>query len=256
VSLLVKVSLELSIEKGREAIKRNDIAIVVDALRCSSTIITAIANDVREIIPVETTGEAFELRSNDSNTILVGERKGKKINGFDLDNSPLEFINNEFRRKRIVITTTNGTSAIKQVEKCPMVLIGAFMNSNEVTKKSLILAKKYKSGITILLAGRHYNFFLEDFLCAGLLSSNFMSVDANLNDHALASMLSWKRAECNIREIVKNSQHGRDLIEIGLERDVDFCLNIDAYPIVPYLERNSIKNFSREKFNFLNPHKL
>ena len=244
---MIEVNLELSIEKGREAVKRNDIAIVIDALRCSSTIITAITNDVREVIPVETLDEAFKLRSNDSNIILVGERKGQKIDGFDLDNSPLEFITNEFRGKRIVITTTNGTSAIKQVEKCPMVLIGAFMNSNEVSKKALILAKKYQTGITILLAGRNHNFFLEDFLCAGLLSSKFKYANANLSDHALASMLSWERAECNIREIVKNSQHGRDLIEIGLEKDVDFCLNIDAFSVVPYLERNSIKIFSKGK---------
>ncbi|MCW3975123.1 MAG: 2-phosphosulfolactate phosphatase [Candidatus Bathyarchaeota archaeon] len=244
---MIEVNLELSIEKGREAVKRNDIAIVIDALRCSSTIITALANDVREIIPVETLDEAFKMRSNDSNIILVGERKGQKIDGFDLDNSPLKFITNEFRGKRIVITTTNGTSAIKQVEKCPMVLIGAFMNSNEVTKKALILAQKYQSGITILLAGRNHNFFLEDFLCAGLLSSKFKYANANLNDHALASMLSWERAECNIREIVKNSQHGRNLIEIGLEKDVDFCLNIDAFSVVPYLERNSIKIFSEGK---------
>lgn len=244
---MIEVNLELSIEKGREAVKRNDIAIVIDALRCSSTIITAIANDVREIIPVETLDEAFKLRSNDSNIILVGERKGQKIDGFDLDNSPLEFITNEFRGKRIVITTTNGTSAIKQVEKCPMVLIGAFMNSNEVTKKALILAQKYQTGITILLAGRNHNFFLEDFLCAGLLSSKFKYANANLNDHALASMLSWESAECNIMEIVKNSQHGRDLIEIGLEKDVDFCLNINAFSVVPYLERNSIKILSEGK---------
>ena len=244
---MIEANLELSIEKGREVVKRNDIAIVIDALRCSSTIITAIANDVREIIPVETLDEAFKLLSNNSNIILVGERKGQKIDGFDLDNSPLEFITNEFRGKRIVITTTNGTSAIKQVEKCPMVLIGAFMNSNEVTKKALILAQKYQTGITILLAGRNHNFFLEDFLCAGLLSSKFKYSSANLNDHALASMLSWERAECNINEIIKNSQHGKDLIEIGLEKDMDFCLNIDSYSVVPCLERNSIKIFSGGK---------
>ena len=121
------------------------------------------------------------------------------------------------------------------------------MNSKEVTKKALILAQKYQTGITILLAGRNHNFFLEDFLCAGLLSSKFKYANANLNDHALASMLSWERAKCNIKEIVKNSRHGRDLIEIGLEKDVDFCLNINAYSIVPYLERNSIKILSKGK---------
>ena len=244
---MVRISLELSIEKGREAINRNDVAIVIDALRCSSTIITAVANDVRDIIPVETIDEAFKLQANDPNIILVGERKGQKIDGFDLSNSPLEFITNEFKGKRIVITTTNGTGAIKKVEKCPMVLIGAFMNSNEVTHKALILAQKYQSGITILLASRNHNFFLEDFLCAGLLSSKFKHANTKLNDHALASMLSWKGAECNIKEIVKNSQHGRDLIEIGLEKDVDFCLNIDSYSIVPYLEGNSIKILSEGK---------
>lgn len=244
---MVEVSLELSIEKGQEAVKRNDIAIVVDALRCSSTIITALANGLKEIIPVETVDEAFKLRLDDPDLILVGERKGIKIDGFDLNNSPLEFISNEIRGRRAIITTTNGTRAINQVEKCQIVLIGVFINSSEVTKRALMLAKKYQSGITILLAGRNHNFFLEDFLCAGLLSSKFMYVNVNLNDHALASMLSWKRAEYNIREIVKNSQHGRDLIEIGLEKDVDFCLNIDCYSVVPCLERNSIKIFSGGK---------
>ena len=243
MQLLTQVNLELFIENGVEAVKRNDVAIVIDVLRCSSTMIAALANGIKEIKPVETLEEAFALRANEQDSILAGERMGLKPDGFDLGNSPLAFVSGNQRGKKVILTTTNGTRAIKQVYECKWALIGAFLNAGVVANVALNLAKKNQIGITMLLAGSTGNLYLEDFICAGLLSSKLMSTNAKLNDSAFSSMLSWKKAEENLKEIIKNSQHGKYLGDIGYEKDVDFCSNLDVYSIVPYLKRGKIKVF-------------
>ncbi len=238
---LAQVSLELFIENGAKAVERNDIAIVIDVFRCSSTIIAALANGIKEVIPVETLEEAFTLHAKKQDFILAGERAGLKPNRFDLGNSPLAFISGNYKGKKLILTTSNGTKAIKQVDKCSWVLIGAFLNAGVVASIALKLASKNKTGITILLASNTRSLYLEDFICGGLLSSKFKSSDAKLDDSALSAMLSWKKAEEKLREVIKNSQHGKYLMDIGYEKDVDFCSNLDVYPIIPYLKNGSIK---------------
>ena len=245
---LTKVNLGLFIEAGIEAVGRNDVVIVIDALRCSSTIIAALANGIIEITPVKSLEEAFELRKMQKDLILVGERAGLKPDGFDLGNSPTAFISNNYRGKKVILTTSNGTKAIEQVKECDWVLIGAFLNANEVANVALKLAKEHEVGITILLACSSRNLFLEDFICGGLLVSKLLSPGIKLDDSAYASMLSWYKAEKNLEEIIKNSQHGKYLMDIGFGKDIDFCLNIDHYSIIPYLNNGNIRKKEKEKF--------
>ena len=246
--LLIKVHLGLFIEKGAEAVKRNDIVIMIDVLRCSSTIITALFNGIIEIIPVESLEEAIELRKNQNDLILAGERNGLKPNGFDLGNSPNEFNSSRFEGKKVVITTSNGTKALEKVKNCKWVLVGAFLNAESVVNAAFKLAKEEKVGITILLASSSEDIYLEDFICSGLLSKKLLSMGANLDDSAHASMLAWNNAKENLNEIIKRSQHGEYLKRIGFENDIDFCLKIDLYPIVPWSSNGKIGLLLKERF--------
>lgn len=246
--LLVKVHLGLFIEKGTEAVKRNDLVIMIDVLRCSSTIITALYNGIIEITPVESLEEAIELRKNQSDLILAGERNGLKPNGFDLGNSPNEFISGSPEGKKAVITTSNGTKALEKVKNCKWVLVGTFLNSESVVNAAFKLAKEEKSGITILLASSSEDIYLEDFICGGLLSKKLLSMGANLDDSAYASMLAWNNAKENLNEIIKKSHHGEYLKGIGFENDIDFCLKIDLYPIVPWSNNGKIGLLPKERF--------
>jgi len=187
--------------------------------------------------------EALSLHKKKQDLILAGERAGLKPDGFDLGNSPLALISENYEGKKLILTTSNGTKAIKQVDKCSWVLIGAFLNASKIANKALNLAKENKSGITILLASSARDLYLEDFICAGLLSYKFNILNAKFDDTAIASMLSWEKAKENLKEVIKNSQHGKYLRDIGYAKDVDFCSNIDIYPIIPYLVNGNIKVF-------------
>ena len=110
------------------------------------------------------------------------------------------------------------------------------------------LAKDEKSGITILLASSSEDIYLEDFICGGLLSKKLLSMGVNLGDSAYASMLAWNNAKENLNEIIKKSYHGEYLKGIGFENDIDFCLKIDFYPIVPWSNNGKIGLLPKERF--------
>ena len=93
--------------------------VVIDTLRATSTIITALANGCEQVIPVEEVGQATRLRASvggDTMAVLGGERGGQKIPGFDLGNSPLEYGPEHIYGKTLILTTTNGTLAIGKAE--------------------------------------------------------------------------------------------------------------------------------------------
>jgi len=96
----VKVNLELTAKEMAEAAKRGNIMIIIDVLRCTSSMINALANGARRIIPVKTVREAYQLNSEHPEYLLAGERGGTKLKGFNFGNSPLEFTRRRFKAKR------------------------------------------------------------------------------------------------------------------------------------------------------------
>ena len=106
------------------------VAVVIDVLRASTTVVHALASGAQAVIPCETIDEAREqsTRRSSGTVLLGGERGGERIDGFDLGNSPLEFTPEAVAGKTIVFTTTNGTKALKQCASADRVLIGTFVN--------------------------------------------------------------------------------------------------------------------------------
>jgi 2-phosphosulfolactate phosphatase len=206
-----------------------DVAIIVDVLRASTTITVAIQN-FSTIIPVKSIGEAEEL-AEEHNAVLAGERKGAAIEGFDTGNSPIEI--SKFMGDILVITTSNGTRIMDGMKA--KVLVGSFVNAKAVAKKALYLAKTH---IEIVMAGVEGKFAIEDFLGAGEIISNLLNHE--LDEMALASYMA-SRDEDMVKEAVKNSRSAHMLGEIGLSDDVDFCLRRNIYDSVPVYENGSIK---------------
>ena len=88
--------------------------VVIDVVRSTTTIIEALANGARAIFPTESTEDAVRLAQSlgREDSILCGERKGEKVEGFDLGNSPAEFTREVVEDKKLVMSTTNGTRAL------------------------------------------------------------------------------------------------------------------------------------------------
>ena len=153
------VSLEFSAKDALKAVQRGDAVIVIDVLRCYSTIVTALAKGAEGVIPTKTVNEARGLHKKHSELILAGEKGGIKPRGFDLGNSPLEFSPQAIGGKRIIFTTTSGTKAIVLSQKTRWVLIGALLNAEAVAKAALKIAEKEKVGISLVLSGREGKHF-------------------------------------------------------------------------------------------------
>ncbi|TET19814.1 2-phosphosulfolactate phosphatase [Candidatus Bathyarchaeota archaeon] len=236
----VPVSLELNAKDAAKAVSRGDVLVVIDVLRCCSTIVTALANGAKEVIPTKTIKEAQALHKKHPEFLLAGERRGLKPKGFDLGNSPLEFSSNIVKEKHVVLTTTNGTKVICLSKNARWVLIGAFFNAKAVAKTAFEIAEKEKIGISFVLSGTHGRFSLEDSMCAGAIVENLPADKIECSDAVLAASLTFQQSCRQLTEIIQRGSHARYLKDIGHEEDVKFCCQLNAYPVVPVYKAESV----------------
>jgi len=236
----VNVKTEFLAKNAREAAEREDLIIVIDALRCCSTIVTALANGAKAIIPVKTLREAYKIRAMNSDYLLAGERGGVKPRGFDLGNSPLEYTRERVRGKTIVLTTTSGTTALALSKDSKHVFIGSFLNAKAVAEKAFEIASAEHMDISIVQSGTKGKFSLEDFICAGAIISRMPQKHVEMSDSALASLLAFKHAETDLCATVMKSSHSRKLIELGFKKDIEFSCRLDLFQITPIYREGKI----------------
>lgn len=215
--------------------------VVIDVLRASSTIITALNNGAKEITPVSGIESAVKLSGGmfGGHTLLCGERNAKKIDGFALGNSPLEFTKELVENKSIVLFTTNGTKALVKSKFSENLFVGSFLNLNFLTNHLL----KLNNDIEIVCAGSSNKFSLEDALCAGFICDKILQREKEtvLTDSAKAVVVLKKKYGQNIVETLKESEHGKFLIENGFENDIEYCAQNSIIDLIPYYNNGSIK---------------
>ncbi|WP_258360667.1 2-phosphosulfolactate phosphatase [Moorella sulfitireducens (nom. illeg.)] len=218
----------------------NKTIIVIDVLRATTTIAVALASGCLEVIPVLTPEEAIEMRERlgDERVLLGGERNALKIPGFDLGNSPMEYTPEVVGGKRLIMTTTNGTRAIRRAAGGRQVFLGALVNAPAVAGQ----AAAAEGDITIICAGTRDRFSLEDFLAAGFLVDRLAGQGQFiLRDGALAARDYYYLHRDNLLAAMKGSFHGRLLMDLGLEADVEFCSRVGAIDVVPVYGGGIIK---------------
>lgn len=235
-----RVDVEFAAKDAPKAVNRGDLIIAVDVLRSSSSIVNALANGAKAVIPTETLKEAYELHEQHPDYLLAGERKGRKPKGFDLGNSPLEFVRDVVGGKTVSMTTTSGTAALVRCRKAEHVLVGAFLNVEAVAGKTAEIAQRKGLNISFVLAGEKGLFSLEDFLCAGAIASKFPSSGLELSDKTLAAVFAFEHVKDALSEYVVKSRHARHLVELGFERDVVFSCGLDRFGIVPFYQRGKV----------------
>ena len=226
------------------------VVVVIDVLRASTSIATALANGARAVIPLDSTDEvvmrakAFER----SEVKLAGERQMRPIPGFDLGNSPREFTRENVEGKTVLLSTTNGTAAIIAIQGPRDVVIGSYVNFSAVLAM-LRTALRGGTDVAILCAGRDKQFSLEDAACAGRYVHHAMRrrTDIAVNDAAFASMLLDRRYSDNLMRLFSASAHGRALSEAGYGDDLADCAAIDAYPIIPIYQDRQITKLGPER---------
>jgi 2-phosphosulfolactate phosphatase len=218
------MKVSLSLDKSYS----EDVAILVDVLRASTTITVAMEN-FRTIIPVKSIEEAKKLAEK-HDAVLAGERNGAAIEWFDTGNSPLEI--SKFMGDVLVITTSNGTRILEGMKA--KVIIGSFINAKAVANMAMELAVNH---IEVIMAGVEGKFAIEDFLGAGEIIGNLKN--CNLDEMALASYMASRNNDM-VKKAIKNSRSALRLGELGLSNDVDFCIKRNIYESVPVYEKGRI----------------
>ncbi|SKA95361.1 2-phosphosulfolactate phosphatase [Caloramator quimbayensis] len=232
----MRINLIPSIEYIKEEEMEGKNVVVIDVLRATSVITTALYNGASEVVTAVEIDEA--LKYKDENTLLGGERRALKIDGFDFSNSPIEYSREAVFGKRIVLTTTNGTKAINKSMRAEKIFIGCMMNGKAAAKKII----EYDKDAFIVCAGTYGKFSLDDFICAGkIINDAVEEKDVQIDDFAAAALLSYRDNRDDVISYVKNAYHYKYLISIGLEDDIKYCFREDVFDVVPEYRNGSIR---------------
>jgi 2-phosphosulfolactate phosphatase len=222
---------------------------VIDVLRASTSIAVALANGARSVVPFETPDDAITRSKHldRSEVVLAGERRNKRIEGFDLGNSPLEFTAGAVSGRNIFMTTTNGTRALGGLQGARDIVLASYVNHSAVT--AMLRAASRDSDIVIVCAGEEGHFSLEDAACAGRYVRAITKQNATIdtNDAAVACALIDRKYGDNIEKIFKDSSHGKALAEAGFGDDLVACAAVDSHPVVPIYQDKQITRLGPER---------
>jgi 2-phosphosulfolactate phosphatase len=241
----MKIDLSFSAGQFDDLQLRDKNVVVLDVLRASSTITVALNNGAREVIPVASIESAVKISGSlfGEVTLRGGERNGKTIEGFNLGNSPLEYSETAVKGKSIIYCTTNGSVAMAKSRYARMLIVGSFLNLTTVVD----FIKEENKDFLFICAGRVNTvgfFSLEDAVCAGMMIQKLMkfeSLELNLSDSAKAAHALYKSFGRSILKMLKTSEHGKYLIEIGFADDLKICAAVDSVPVLPVQIENKIK---------------
>lgn len=221
---------------------------MIDVLRASSTICAAVHNGAKKVIPCETREKAVKIYGSLSKEtrFLGGERAGVKPDSFDAGNSPLEYDFEAVEGKSVILTTTNGTKIFQKAKSAEKRIISGFVNlsaSLNFIKSTVDGAESEIEKIVLMCAGSEGRLSYEDTVCAGALASALVRFypEARLTDTAFAAYELYDRHKGEYKSFLKNREHPKKLAELGFEADIDLCLTIDAFPVVPVIEGNEIQ---------------
>lgn len=203
--------------------------VVVDILRATSCIVTAIAHGVTSVTPIANLEECRAMKRK--GYCISGERDGKKVEGFDLGNSPFEYMNENLGGKHIAFTTTNGTQAIEKAKSAPDVIIGSFLNLTSTAN----YLRSQGNHVLILCSGWKGRINLEDTLYSGALIQMLGEACSPECDAPKMALYLYEQARHDINGFLKDASHVKRLNRLHIEEDITFCLERDRYKVVPVL---------------------
>ncbi len=208
------------------------IVVIIDVLRATSTIATALYNGANAVIPVETVQECIDMGKR-VNAIIAGERDGKIAEGLQYGNSPFEYSKNFIQGKTLILTTTNGTRMLHMALQmgAKQIITGSFPNLSAVSNyliaqnQSVILAcSAWKNRVN-----------LEDTLFAGAVIhkiKKYFTIHCDASNMAESLYLQGKKDAYMFMK-KRNATHYHRLTSYGLEKDICYCLTPDIANVLP-----------------------
>ena len=212
-----------------------DVSIMVDALRASTTMTMAL-NKFEKVIPCHGPDDAIDLEK-EIGGVLAGEKNGEKLEGFDIGNSPTGIENYETSEKTLILTTSNGTRILENMNS--KVLIGCLINAKAVANASFKIAEDH---IDVVMAGVRGEFSLEDFLTSGeILYWICQNLDSyEINDMAKAAIIA-SRDYNTLKSGFYNSRTGKHLAKLGYKKDISYSCRKNISENVGIYENQEVK---------------
>ena len=230
----MKVDVAFTADEVQYKDKQHRIGVVIDVLRATTSAVMALKNGCSSFIPITSIEEAREAskRFGKGKVLLGGAKRGVKVQGFDLGNSPDDYQEEIVKGKNIIFTSSNGTKAMHQLQSARKVLIASFLNISAVCNELLTL----NTDVLIACSGDFGVFSLGDAVCAGMIVdrlSGSLPEELEKSDTATVTQILYGVHKKDIRKMLLQSEWGRYLIGLGLGKDIDTCAQIDSAPIVP-----------------------
>lgn len=211
---------------------KHAIVVVVDVLRATSAICTAIHNGVEKMIPVADLAEA--LKYKEMGYLAAGERDAVKQSGFDFGNSPFSFMDESVKGRTIAISTTNGTQAVEAAKGSATIVIGSFLNLQALANWLIPQQRE----VIILCAGWKNRPNLEDTLFAGALAAELLK-DSSFYTHCdstISACYLYEQGKDDLYGFLENSSHRKRLSNLHLENDIQYCLTLNTMDTIPVLQ--------------------
>jgi 2-phosphosulfolactate phosphatase len=237
----MKLDCYLVPSEATESVLAGKSVVTIDVLRTCTTIAAALMNGAERIIPAATVEAATKLMSSldRESTLLCGETEGKKVQGFDLGNSPLEYTRDAVEKKTLIFASTNGTKLMARGLNAQQQLICSFVNVGKVVER----VRPDDPELIIVSSGMNGRFSLEDAVCAGMVVARLaesFSETWDINDGAHAAIALYEKFGGDIRSMLFNTTHGQHLVSLGFASDVDVSSRVDSVPVLPLLKQGRI----------------
>ena len=233
------MDIDVALVPGQARAWRETVCVVIDELRASSTITTLLDLGSSEILLTQGLQDARRM-ADERGSLLAGERHGITPRGFDYNNSPAEVSAGDFAGRSVVLSTSNGTAVLGQLQQMPVVLVGCLLNARACAEAAVAMASSLEIGVGIVCAGTLGRFALDDAVTAGLLVGRMIEALAeqgcgwHLTDAATAAF-RLRSAFPVIEDALAESVAGKLVTRLGAGDDVPFCARIDITRTVPVL---------------------
>ncbi|MEI2673258.1 MAG: 2-phosphosulfolactate phosphatase [Chitinophagaceae bacterium] len=204
--------------------------VVIDIIRATSTIASALHHGVKKMIPVETVEEANTWL--EKGYLVAGERDGIKIPHFHFGNSPFEFMGEDVRGKEIIHTTTNGTRCVLKSKGARNIVAGSFVNQDAIFD----WIKKENRNTILFCAGWKDHYVMDDALFAGAVVRELADDFRIIDNSTLSAKLLYKHVRENMLRTVKQATHFKRLQRLGIENDIKFCMSNPQFDVVPIFD--------------------
>lgn len=216
---------------------KESVVVIIDVLRATSTIATALYNGAASIIPVDSVEECIRI-GKEENAITAGERGGEVAPGLSHGNSPFEYPKELVEDQTIVLTTTNGTSLINKSRGARQIITGSFPNISAVCMYLI----QQPHPVILACAGWRGRVNIEDTFFAGAVINRIAAEFDVTGDSSMLAENLFLQYKDNVMELIRQSSHFDRLTRLGLLNDVEYCLTSDVAPSLPILQEDRLIN--------------